>query len=61
MQIGIFGLLGVIFVCAKLFGYIAWSWWLVLLPIYGGVVLFLLIALLVVVLAALAESRRGRW
>lgn len=32
----ILGLLGVLFVALKLTGYIAWSWWLVLLPFYFG-------------------------
>lgn len=27
--------IGVLFVGLKLTGYITWSWWLVLLPIYG--------------------------
>jgi hypothetical protein len=35
----IIGLLGVLFVGLKLTGVIAWSWWLVLLPFYGGLVL----------------------
>ena len=32
--IGFFGLLGILFIALKLTGYIAWSWWLVLLPLY---------------------------
>lgn len=36
--IGVFGLLGVAFVVLKLTGYIAWSWWLVTLPFWGGFV-----------------------
>lgn len=40
----IFGLLGLLFVYLKLTGTIAWSWWLVLLPLYGP----LLVALLIV-------------
>lgn len=44
--VGLFGLLGLLFIGLKLTGYIDWSWWLVLLPIYGGLALFaLLIAL----------------
>jgi hypothetical protein len=39
MQIGIFGILGIVFVVLKLVGVIAWSWWLVLLPIYGPLAL----------------------
>ena len=38
MKVGIFGLLGILFVALKLLGYITWSWWLVLLPFYGGLV-----------------------
>jgi hypothetical protein len=38
MQIGFFGILGLIFVVLKLTEVIAWSWWLVLAPIYGGAV-----------------------
>ena len=45
--IGVFGLLGVLFVGLKLTGFIAWSWWLVLLPFYGGIIL--LIALIALV------------
>ena len=33
--------LGCIFIVLKLIDIIDWSWWLVLLPIYGGLVIFL--------------------
>lgn len=46
--IGFFGLLGVAFIVLKLCNVIAWSWWLVLLPIYGGV-LFVVVGAIVVV------------
>lgn len=39
MQFSIAGL-GVLFVGLKLAGVIDWSWWLVLLPFYGGVLVF---------------------
>lgn len=39
-MMGLFGVLGVIFVVLKLVGVIAWSWWLVLLPFYFGLALF---------------------
>ena len=32
MNIGFMGLLTIVFITLKLTGYIAWSWWLVLLP-----------------------------
>lgn len=37
--ISILGLLTVAFVVLKLCGVIDWSWWLVLLPTWGGLVL----------------------
>jgi hypothetical protein len=39
MNIGLSGILGVIFITLKLVGVITWSWWWVLLPIYGPLVL----------------------
>jgi len=47
MQIGLPGLLTLLFVTMKLLGVIAWSWWLVLLPAYGSAILFLLFLLFV--------------
>lgn len=38
-MIGVIPLLGVIFIILKLCGVIAWSWWLVLLPLYGAVLI----------------------
>lgn len=34
MNMGFFGALGLVFIVLKLTEYIAWSWWLVLAPIY---------------------------
>lgn len=39
--ISLIGLLGVAFVILKLCGVITWSWWLVTLPFWGGLVLIL--------------------
>lgn len=36
MKIGFFGILGLIFIVLKLTEVVAWSWWLVLAPIYGS-------------------------
>ena len=44
--VGFFSLLTILFVGLKLTEVITWSWWLVLLPAYGGVIL--LIALVVI-------------
>lgn len=48
-------ILTLIFVCAKLFHLIEWSWWLVFLPMWGPIALFLaglLIFLLIILVAA---------
>ena len=36
----LFTILAVLFIALKLTGVIIWSWWLVLLPLYGGLVFF---------------------
>ena len=41
MQIGFFGLLTIVFVTLKLIGYLDWSWWLVLAPMWLGLVVIL--------------------
>lgn len=47
--VGFFGLLGLLFIALKLTGHIDWSWWLVLLPIYGFLVVFFSVAFLLTV------------
>jgi small Trp-rich protein len=45
----IIGLLGVLFIALKLLEITvvaSWSWWLVLLPFYGGLLFFLVVFLL---------------
>ena len=51
--IGVFTLLGLIFVTLKLTGHITWSWWLVTLPFWGGLALGLSIVLLLAFIIAL--------
>jgi hypothetical protein len=41
VQIGFLGLLALLFIGLKLGGVIAWSWWLVLLPLYGPAALLI--------------------
>ncbi len=53
----IIGLLGVAFVVLKLTHVIGWSWWLVLLPFYGGLILLLLIGIPLLLL----RKRIVRW
>lgn len=49
MKVGFLGLLALVLITLKLCGVIAWSWWLVLLPLYFGVAVilfFFLVAIL---------------
>lgn len=41
--IGFFGLLAVLFIGLKLTGYITWSWWWVLAPIWGPLLIWVVI------------------
>jgi len=45
MKIGFFGLLTLLFIGLKLTNYINWSWWIVLLPAYGPLILIFALAL----------------
>ena len=53
MQVGILGILGCIFVTLKLCDVITWSWWLVTLPFWGGIVLGLVIFLVTVLITSI--------
>jgi len=55
---GLLTLLGVAFIILKLCGVVDWSWWLVTLPLWGGLAVVLvvfLVAGVVLGLAALLE------
>ena len=41
--IGFLGLLTLLFIALKLTGYITWSWWWILFPIWGVCVFFIII------------------
>ena len=49
-------ILTIIFVIAKLFGVINWSWWLVLLPSIISLGLSILVIIFVIILAIIAAS-----
>jgi len=51
--IGFFGVLGIVFIVLKLVGVINWSWWLVLLPLYGGLVFVLGLLLFILIIQLL--------
>lgn len=47
--IGFLSLLGILFIGLKLTNYIDWSWWLVLLPLYGPLVIWITIFVVVII------------
>lgn len=55
--IGFFGLLAIVFITLKLTGYITWSWWWVLAPLWGPAAVFLVIFLIIVLIAAIIGKR----
>ena len=55
--IGFFGLLAIVFITLKLTGYITWSWWWVLSPLWGPAAVVLVIFLIIVLIAALIGKR----
>lgn len=59
MKIGFLGLLALVLITLKLCGVIAWSWWLVLLPLYFGVAVILFL-FLVAILGWLGLASVGR-
>jgi len=55
MNIGFFGLLGIVFICLKLIGIIDWSWWWVTMPLWFGVAFFAAIFFFYLVVYTLAR------
>ena len=55
--VGFFGLLTVLFVGLKLTNVITWSWWLVMLPLYGPALLAL--ALFIAMLVFVSKQTSG--
>jgi len=51
--IGFFGLLTVLFIGLKLTGFITWSWWWVLSPLWGGLIFWILILLIIALIAVI--------
>lgn len=49
--IGFLGLLAIVFIVLKLTGYIAWSWWWVLAPIWIPIIVLPFVFLLILWLA----------
>lgn len=59
-SIGFFGLLTLIFITLKLTGYIDWSWWLVLMPLFIPVIIIFTILVTMLLLGARVRQRRNR-
>ena len=55
--IGFFGLLAIVFITLKLTGYIAWSWWWVLAPLWAPVIFALVFFLVIVIVAMIVDKR----
>lgn len=53
--VGFSGLLTIVFITLKLLGYINWSWWWVVSPIWISVLLVILIFIIVFVFAVIDE------
>ena len=62
-NVGILGLLGVLFVALKLTNFIAWSWWWVLLPFWGTIAVWLVLLAIAAILSAavVLTSEKRRW
>lgn len=58
--IGFLGVLAAIFITLKLTGYIDWSWWMVLAPIWGPWAVIGAVGMIVMVLAIVGERRNGQ-
>ncbi|MHB1266623.1 MAG: hypothetical protein ACYCY2_03345 [Acidithiobacillus ferriphilus] len=58
MQIGFFGLLFLIFLVLKLTGYIAWSWWIVTIPLWGPTLALMVLLAMGIAAGGTLEIRR---
>lgn len=57
---GFCSLLTVLFVGLKLCNVVAWSWWLVLSPLWGNVLLYILSAVVTILFIVLKEIKNGK-
>jgi hypothetical protein len=58
--IGFVGLLTILFIALKLTGYISWSWWWVLSPLWISALVFVGIIVAVLIGAVVVAVARGR-
>lgn len=50
-------LLGIVFIVLKLCGVIDWSWWLVTLPLWGGLVIGIVLVLFAFMIGMIKELK----
>lgn len=50
MPLGIFGVVFIVLLVLKLAGVIAWSWWLVTMPLWIGILVYLISMLILALL-----------
>lgn len=53
--ISFMGLLTILFIALKLTGYIQWSWWWVLAPLWGSIVFALAVMLVILMVGVLFD------
>ena len=58
--IGFVGLLTILFIGLRLTGYIDWSWWWVLSPLWISAILVVAILLIAAVIVLVSEVRKSR-
>lgn len=58
--VGFFGLLAILFIALKLTGYINWSWWLVMLPLYGPLLFVIGIFIVVFLIGLFLAVTKGK-
>lgn len=51
-------ILTLMFVAAKLTGHIDWSWWLVFLPMYPAIILWVIFTVIFALVGGVAATRR---
>ena len=54
--IGFFGAMFLLFLGLKLCGVIQWSWWLVTIPLWGGLALIVIVAIVMVIVMVIVVS-----
>ena len=55
--IGILGLLQVVFIALKVAKVIDWSWWLVFIPAWIDIGIFLIIVIIAIIIAVITSKR----